>query len=144
MNLIFIRFVNVQRLLSVTDHFIAIRTNAILVIRVGQKTYQSPVSENFSSTAKFLLPLVICLAVKTLKGSVYPYILLRFNCRLKMAGLPNEIGENLLDAIVNLNTSSSGDTGVSNNSLLNHLLDLDTDSGTQFNSPFDTLPLGNC
>ena len=47
-----------------------------------------------------------------------------------MAGLPNEIGENLLDAIVNLNTSSSGDTGVSNNSLLNHLLDLDADSGT--------------
>ena len=126
------------------DYFIAIRTSAILVIRVGQKTYQSPVSENFSSTAKFLLPLVICLAVKTLKGSVYPYILPRLNCRLKMAGLPNEIGENLLDAIVNLNTSSSGDTGVSNNSLLNHLLDLDTDSGTQFNSPFDTLPLGNC
>ena len=50
-----------------------------------------------------------------------------------MAGLPNEIGENLLDAIVNLNTSGStaaGDAGVSNNSLLNHLLDLDADSGT--------------
>ena len=50
-----------------------------------------------------------------------------------MAGLPNEIGENFVDKFVNLTTSGSaatGDTGVSNNSLLNHLLDLDIDSGT--------------
>ena len=45
-----------------------------------------------------------------------------------MAALPNEVGENVLETILNTNVSSSrGGDLKSNNSMLNHLTDLDTD-----------------
>ena len=44
-----------------------------------------------------------------------------------MAALPNEIGEQLLGTILNLNVTKNTGSNQSNNSVLNHLVDLDAD-----------------
>jgi len=53
-----------------------------------------------------------------------PYLLL---LKKEMAALPNEIGENLLGTILNLNVTTKTGSKQSNNTLLNHLVDLNAD-----------------